>query len=254
MKTKLYSLAIKFNGRTWYVHWSFLLILAWIVIINLISVAGLSELIWGVILLLGFLASLFVHEAAHGLAGRTFGLRETDLLLLPSGSVGGRIDSIFNFRIKTIVLLAGPLTNLAIAFLLKFFIQPYTAYWNEPANIGVVEPGNFLFQLHLVNLSLGMVNLIPVLPTDAGRVVRGILDMRVGPRRSKVIMAGFSKWAAIGSLILGAYYLNLLIILFAIYVLITWKSEDRLAEKNTENPFSNSADPMDFFLNRSHFS
>jgi stage IV sporulation protein FB len=224
------------------------------VIINLISVVRFSEVIWGTILIAAFLLSLAAHEAAHALVGSIFGFRESNLVLLPSGSVGGGIDRINNFRVKTVVLLAGPLTNLAIAFLLKFFIQPYSAYWNEPANIGVVEPGNFLFQLHLVNLSLGIVNLVPVLPTDGGRVLRGILDMRVGSQRSRAMMAIFSKWVALAGLLLSLYYLNLSIILFAIYILFTWRAEDQLAARNHLNPFSNAADPKDFFLTRSHLS
>ena len=254
MKSKLHSIDIKFNGRTWYFHWSFVLILAWMLIINLISAAGPGELIWGFILLIAFFLSILIHEGARTLAGKAFGFRETDLLILPSGCVGGGIDSISNFRVKTLVLIAGPLANLGIAFLLKFFIQPYSAYWNEPANIGVVDAGNFLFQLHLVNLSLAILNLIPVLPTDAGRILRGVLDMRVGSRKSKVLMSGFSKWVALSALVLGAYYLNLLIILFALYILITLRSEDQLRLRIQGHQLSNSPDEMDFFLNRSHFS
>lgn len=254
MQIKLNSISFKFNRRTWYVHWIFLLIIVWMLVINLLSVTGFNELVWGVLLFIAFMLSIFVHEAAHILSAKAFELREGDLLLLPSGCVGGGIDSISNLRVKTIVLMGGPLTNLAIAFLLKFGIQPYSAYWNEPANIGVVDPGNFLFQLHLVNLSLGIINLIPVLPMDAGRILRGTLDMRIGAQRSKKIMSGFSKCVAIAVLIGGIYYLNLLVILFAIYVLFTRKTEDQLPLPNLQTRFPNAAGPLNFFFNRGHFS
>jgi Zn-dependent protease len=254
MKTKLHFIAITFNSRTYYPHWTFLLIIAWMVIINLISVVRLSEIFWGILLLISFVFSLLLHESAHALAGNAFGFKESNLLLLPSGSVGGGIDSIKNFRIKTIVLLAGPMTNLAIAFLLKFFIQPYSAYWNEPANIGVAEPGNFLFQLHLVNLSLGLVNLIPVLPTDGGRIVRGLLSMMVNPERSAVIFSAWTKWAALACLLLGLFNLNLLIILLAIYILATRMVEEQLEFRERERHKNRSGDPMNFFLTHSHHS
>jgi hypothetical protein len=92
------------------------------------------------------------------------------------------------------------------------------------------------------------------MPTDAGRIVRGILDMRVGAYRSKKMLSGFSKWIAILGLIAGIYWLNLLLILFAIYALITGKTEDWLPVKNLQTRFSNSADPMDFSLGPGHFS
>jgi Zn-dependent protease len=203
---------------------------------------------------MAFILSLVVHESAHAIAGNIFGITRDDLLLLPSGSVGGGVDSIKNFRVKTIVLLAGPFTNLAIAFLLKFFIQPYSAYWNEPANIGVVDPGNFLFQVHLINLSLGVVNLIPVLPTDAGRILRGILSMTFNQQKSERLVTAWTKWVAIACLPLGLYYFNLLLLLFAIYILITMRAESQLESPQQERQPRNPVEPMDFFLNHSHIS
>jgi Zn-dependent protease len=173
---------------------------------------------------------------------------------LPSGSIGGGIDTIKNFRAKTLILLAGPIANLVVAFLLKFFIQPYSAYWNEPANIGVVEPGNFLFQLHLVNLSLGVINLVPVLPTDGGRIVRGMLAMMVNTEKAKGMLSAWSKWIAIASLVVGLYFLNLLIILFAIYILATSAADKQLASREFSMNQKNSRDPANFFLTHSHLS
>jgi len=254
MKPRLHAMRFTSNSRNYYIHWSFLLIIVWMLVINLISVIKPVQVIWAALLILAFLFSLLLHEAAHALAGRIFGFTEADLLILPSGSVGGGIDTIRNFRVKTLVLLAGPITNLTIAFLLKFFIEPYSAYWNEPANIGVVEPGNFLFQVHIVNLSLGVFNLIPILPADAGRVLRGALAMRIGPQKSAGALSGLTKWVALAALLIGFYSLNLLIILAAIYILLTWRAENLLEARIRQNPSSNSTDPIDFFLNHSHFS
>ncbi len=219
------------KDHIYYIHWSFLLILAWLVIINIIAWQAPVGIIWALLLLALYVVSLFFHELGHFLAGIIFGYRHNQLLLLPSGAVGRVLDQRFPLIDKLLIRLAGPLTNLLIAVILKSFIMPYDAYWNEPANIGVVEPGNFLFQLHLINLGLGIANLLPVMPMDGGSILKDILSSLSNSKKTYASVAFFSRGAAFCGLIVGIIFLQLPLILLTIYILFTWKAESNFLSR-----------------------
>ncbi|MFI5153963.1 MAG: site-2 protease family protein [Chitinophagales bacterium] len=233
--------------HTYFVHWSFLLIPAWLVVINIIARQAPSGIIWVLLLLVLYVVSLFLHELGHYLVGRTLGYRQNQLLLLPSGAVGRVLDERFTLIEKLLIRLAGPLTNLLIAIILKMFILPYAAYWNEPSNIGVVEPGNFLFQLHLINLGLAIVNLLPVMPMDGGSMLKDILSSNPNSRKSYRVVALFSRGAAFCTLLAGIILLQVSLILLAMYVLFTCNAESNfLSGKESERHSSPNYHPSRF--------
>ena len=140
---------INAKEHIYHLHWSFLLILAWMVSINIIEWQDPAGIIWALVLMASYIVSLFFHELGHYLAGRVLGFEQNQLLVLPFGAVGRKLDQGFTLQEKLLIRLAGPATNLLIAGMLKFFILPYAAYWNEPANIGVVDAGNFILSNYI---------------------------------------------------------------------------------------------------------
>ncbi len=169
---------------------------------DLISIiAGISAL----------LLSVSVHEAAHGWAADRFGdptarelgritinpIKHIDpfmsvilpLILIVSGSgiiFGGAKPVPFNpnrmrrgLNIKKAIMwvaAAGPISNFLMAFISLFIATSLQARFGYTASSGIV--GAFLEQMYLINLVLGMFNLLPIPPLDGAKVLAGLLPDR----------------------------------------------------------------------------
>jgi Zn-dependent protease len=119
------------------------------------------------------------------------------------------------------MLAAGPLANLGIAAFLFLFLHPYKAYWDEPENIGVAYAGNFLFQLQFINLSLGLLNLLPAFPMDGGRALDALIENKYSIPKAKKIVMLTSLCIALVFFAAGIVYLNYPLLMIAFFILIT---------------------------------
>lgn len=144
-----------------------------------------------------FFGAALLHEAAHVVAARSYGLTVRELELLPFGGVA-RIEDLdlatLDPGVETAVALAGPLENLALAGV-AWLLAGY-GVWN------VSLAGLFL----RANLTLALFNLLPALPLDGGRVLRAHLSLRLPWRQATDIAARLGQ--AVGALLicLGAFF------------------------------------------------
>ncbi len=118
-----------------------------------------------------FVVALFgcvvLHELGHALMARRFGIETLDITLYPIGGVARLQRMPRAPGAELLIALAGPAVNFAIVAALMGL---------EMLGIGGMETdaslGGFLAGLVLVNLVLGLFNLIPAFPMDGGRVLR----------------------------------------------------------------------------------
>ena len=100
-----------------------------------------------------------VHELGHSFVSANLGYRLNKITLMPFGAVVvGSIDGL-SFKDQTKIALAGPIINLLISL---FFIATWWIYPNLYAYTDVVV---------YANLSMALVNLLPIYPLDGGRVM-----------------------------------------------------------------------------------
>ncbi len=109
-------------------------------------------------------ALVLLHELCHALAARAFGFAAREIELLPFGGVA-RIDGLLeaNPTAEILIAAAGPACNL----LLLMAAQTINAYFPLP---------HVQFQLFIeTNIAIAALNLLPALPLDGGRMLRGLL-------------------------------------------------------------------------------
>lgn len=150
-------LAGRWGGVRLGAHWALLVLLA--------VAAGAGYGVHALILV----GSLLAHELAHLLVAQILGVTVEEVLLTPLGGVA-RLDPALEYepQAEFAVALAGPFQSFFLAGLAQALAGG--RIW-DPSLV------QFCFQ---VNANLAFFNLLPALPLDGGRALRGVLGHRYG--------------------------------------------------------------------------
>jgi Zn-dependent protease len=158
-----------------YIHWTFWLLPVWVLFNR-----GESNLfpLWLEMLLIGCLfVCVVLHEFGHALAARDFGIRTRSITLSPLGGLAQLERMSHKPWEEFCIAVAGPLVNVAIAFVLGVGLLAAGALG---APILDSLAGRFVGVLLLMNVSLVVFNMLPAFPMDGGRVLRAILAGSMG--------------------------------------------------------------------------
>jgi len=216
-----------FAGIHVYVHWTFVLLLGWILFSRLGQGHGWTEAWRGVGFIIALFGCVLLHEFGHALTAKRYGIRTQDITLLPIGGIA-RLERLpENPRHELWVTLAGPAVNVVIAGVL-FAILGLVYHVNEFLQVRLLE-GNFWVQLMWVNVFLGAFNLLPAFPMDGGRVLRALLSMRLGREKATRLAASIGQGMAILFGIAG-FFGNPMLIFIAIFVYLGAEAEARAVE------------------------
>jgi len=207
-------------GRSWkigrvagidlYVHPTFLLVLLW---------ARLSEGV-GIPLVLSVFGCVLLHELGHALMARRFGIGTEDITLYPIGGVA-RLQRIPRAPgAELLITLAGPAVNFALAFLFAILGSLDSAA-GATSSLGV-----FVQQLMVINLVLGLFNLVPAFPMDGGRIFRALLSGWLGRARATIIAARVGRTLAVLFAIYSLRAFNLFQVALAIFIYFAASAEE----------------------------
>lgn len=127
-------------------------------------------------------ASVLVHELAHCVVARAFGLPVRRVLLYPLGGWSEIEQEPASPGREALISAAGPLVSLAIAGL---------GYGLAHA-VGRGLPRDVIEQLFFANLLVGIFNLLPGLPLDGGRVFRAAMWKLTGNQVSATVAAAWA--------------------------------------------------------------
>jgi Zn-dependent protease len=203
------------------IHWTFFVLIVWVILINIFSVPQTDGVVWSILLFFSLFVSLFAHELGHAIMARFFGARISAMVLLPTGAISSYQALPKKRGQKLLILIAGPLVNLFLAALLSFFINPFQAYWNAPETIGNTSQSNFLFQCQILNLSLFFFNLIPSFPLDGGGILKVLLSYKMDTNKTTHIAYIVSNVIGFGLIAVGIIWINLLFILLGTFIMLT---------------------------------
>jgi Zn-dependent protease/predicted transcriptional regulator len=205
-----------------YVHWTFLILIAWVIAGSWIEGHSLSATAEGVGFVLALFGCVVLHELGHALTARRFGVPTADITLLPIGGVA-RLQRIPEHPgQELLVALAGPAVNVVIVAALWIAGVRFPTDLQNPQHL-IRE--HFLPKLLEVNLFLALFNLLPAFPMDGGRVLRALLAMRLPYARATRLAASVGQFMAIGFGLFGLTGGNPILLLIALFVWIGAESE-----------------------------
>lgn len=217
----------EFAGIGVYMHATFLLLIGWIVLTNLLAGGTAASALQGVLFISLLFACVVAHEYGHALTARRYGIKTRDITLLPIGGVA-RLERMPDQPIQELwVALAGPAVNVVIAALL--FVWLLLTGGLVPLDTLSVTGGSLLERLMVVNISLVLFNLIPAFPMDGGRVVRALLALRLEYSRATQIAATLGQGMALLLGLIGLF-VNPLLIFTALFVWIGAAQESGMVQ------------------------
>lgn len=211
-----------FAGIRVYLHWTFLLLPAWVLLSHLGRGHDWAEALGGVGFIFALFGCVLLHEFGHALTAKHYGIHTQDITLLPIGGIA-RLERLpENPRQELWVTLAGPAVNVGIAVIL-FFVLWFVYRMNDFSQAQLLE-GNFLLRLMWVNVFLAAFNLLPAFPMDGGRVLRALLAMRMARAKATRVAANIGQGMAILFGIAG-FLGNPMLIFIAIFVYLGAEAE-----------------------------
>src|SRR5262245_5527141 len=103
-----------------YVHWSFLLLPAYVLLSNL--GVGPSTIIFLLVMVAAVFGCVVLHELGLAVMARRFGIATRDITLYPSGGVPKLMRMSERPMEELLIAVAGPAVNVVIAGLLAVFL------------------------------------------------------------------------------------------------------------------------------------
>ncbi len=209
--------------------------------VHLLLLPLIASSIWGgyfVSFLTAYISAL-IHEFGHIVTAKILGVKISHIEILPFG-ICGRLkeDFIKNPNQEIMIALSGPI----VSFFIAFFIFICNKCISIPQ-----EVYNYIFPL---NLLLGVVNLIPAIPLDGGRVLRAYLTKKLGIvialRISlfiSLVVTGFIICLSVYGLL--TYSFNFSLILISSFLLGSLCVEQRTVSKAVLSEILNFRDKLD---------
>lgn len=178
-----------------------------------------SPWLWGFGVAVALFASVLVHELAHAFYALRAGGRVEDITLYMIGGVSRISESPQRLGQEAVMALVGPLTSLALGGV--FYVLQLLTF-GTAFNLRFA-----FFYLAILNIFLGVFNLLPAFPMDGGRILRSVLAIRLGLLRATRVAARVGQVFAVLFGVWGFISLNVLLLLIAFFVFVGAEAENR---------------------------
>lgn len=215
------------------VHWTFWLLIVWIILRELFQGNSVESMLWSSAFIGVLFLCVVLHEYGHALTARRFGVNTEKITLLPIGGVASLEDMPEDPKQEFLVAIAGPLVNVAIALILYPLVSIDTYINQSPEelqqSLGTIKAANFLFYLFSANAMLVLFNMLPAFPMDGGRVLRALLSMKLNRVMATRIASGVGQLLAMIFFFIGIFY-NPILLLIAIFVFFGAQAESSMVQ------------------------
>ncbi len=209
------------GGTAVRIHLTFFLLLAWIGVVHWTR-GGPAEAVDGVVFIALLFLCVVLHEFGHVFAARRYGIKTSDVTLLPIGGVASLERMPEKPSQEIVVALAGPAVNLVIAFVLIALLGARFDL-SQMAQLEQAQ-STLIGRVAAANVVLLLFNLIPAFPMDGGRVLRALLATRLGFTRATRVAANVGQALAVVFGFLGLFG-NPLLVLIAVFIFLAASGE-----------------------------
>lgn len=206
------------------VHWTFLLIIAWVVFLNLQQGAGMQQIIYSILFIIAIFICVVIHELSHSLMARRYGIPTRSITLLPIGGLADLQKMPEEPKQEFAVSVAGPLSNIAIALFISLILLITQNINLSTADFQAITGKNFFIILMFANLMLAVFNLLPAFPMDGGRIFRSLMAIYLSREKATYVAMNMGKIFAFGLALLGIF-VNPFLIFIAIFIFIGAQKE-----------------------------
>ncbi len=191
-------------------------------ILLIFAVLGLAiyyNQMYSFILVLFLFVFVLLHELAHCVVARRYGIKVRKIVLYPIGGVSEIEEIPENPRIEWRMAGAGPLASLLMgaALIGINYVIPIKLLF--PPSPVILSSGNLLLDLGYLNLLLGAFNLIPAFPMDGGRVFRALLAERMKFSQATKDAAYIGRIFGIIMVVVG-FFINPFLIIIGVFIYI----------------------------------
>lgn len=199
-------------------HWTFLVALPALWVWSGVR-GGWAGVGWALAVTLGLFGSVLAHEIGHAWVARQRHIRTHEIVLLPIGGAA-RMELRFVAPIDDLLVsLAGPVVSLALGGVLLA--------------IGGASGVQLLWLLGGLNVLLGVLNLIPALPMDGGRILRALLahqldDARAANRWALAVSLAFTVGLLVYAAMSNVRALGALALMFGVMQAREWRAVQAL--------------------------
>lgn len=225
----------KVGGIRIEVHWTFTLLLVWVLFSTLKQGGGMSMALFNMALVVVLFCCVVLHELGHSRMAHRFGIPTRSITLLPIGGVASLEKMPEKPQEELAVALAGPAVNVLIALLLLLVVplSQYQGFNQQQWEQFFANPSldTFLVYLLMANVLLVVFNLIPAFPMDGGRVLRALLGFSYNRARATEIAARLGQAVSFLFLILGLLF-NPFLVIIAIFVFFGAYAENKMVQQD----------------------
>lgn len=190
------------------IHWSILLTMLLVGYNAYTTEPSFTSVMFSTLLMSTLYISVLAHEFGHVLVARRYGVVTHDVILNALGGAA-RISGIpRDGRQEALVGIAGPAVSFIIgvvAILVSLLL-------------GALPGSFFLFAVGFVNLFVGVFNLIPALPSDGGRIIRGLLSHKIGMRKATYYATMLSYCTCASLLAAGVVFADVMLIIIGLFL------------------------------------
>jgi Zn-dependent protease/CBS domain-containing protein len=179
--------------------------LGWVLVVALVAAlaaAQISEVaptvhpavqwLLGGVVAAGFFGSALIHDMSHAILARRRGVDVKSVVISFFGGATPMDASSPNPGDDLAIAVAGPAVSIAVGGILGIAAVAFNASGGTVA----VAVAQVLAVLAVLNLALGLVNVVPAYPLDGGRIVRAIAWRRTGNLKD-----GWRAAGAVGRLV-----------------------------------------------------
>jgi len=153
-------------------------------------ISGLDMLLYSFLPIIVVIGSVLWHELGHCYGNFIVGSRSRFIDLTPLGGLADSQGGAASPRAELLVVGLGPLASFVLGFAAYGVFKLFTALISvDPINTslghhGAMALSQLLYYTMVVNLVLGLFNLLPLFPLDGGRLARALLSLRMNPNKA----------------------------------------------------------------------